>query len=397
VGLYSGMKSRPLRRAASLLLVVFCFYGLSYCFLSNLSLARPLYISVLGRFCIESDLVLAIAAGFGLAALLRRLGARGPRRRRWLRLAPLGAGVVFAVGVAAHAGVANGRNNTVFRDFVTTAFASLPPNAIVISVGDEVTNSVFYLHEVEKLRPDVIHLGRTYLAAPWYTARQRLLHRDVYLPEGGYGERGWNIKQLLDGNPNRSVMVIGHLDDWDQSWQDGYKLAAYGLVHSMVRASEFPTYEEWAERDRKAMDSYDVVPALRASEESWENALAQRVLGTQVGRAHLCLVYSSERGDTPEPARNALILLEDVVAKAGGDQKLGIAGWPGMRKLDIGPGVWKDLAIAYEMLARSDGKYDPRIAVAYQRFIEQADADDPDLPTVSRILGQMRAAGAAAR
>jgi hypothetical protein len=217
------------------------------------------------------------------------------------------------------------------------------------------------------------------------------------LPEGGYGEHGWNIKQLLDGNPNRSVMVIGHLDDWDQSWQDGYKLAAYGLVHSMVRASEFPSYEEWAERDRKAMDSYDVVPALRASEESWENALAQRVLGTQVGRAHLCLVYSSERGDTPAPARNALILLEDVVAKAGGDQKLGIAGWPGMRKLDIGPGVWKDLAIAYEMLARSDGKYDPRIAVAYQRFIEQADADDPDLPTVSRILGQMRAAGAAAR
>ena len=397
VGLYSGMKSRPLRRAASLLLVVFCFYGLSYCFLSNLSLARPLYISVLGRFCIESDLVLTIAAGFGLAALLRRLGARGPRRRRWLRLAPLGAGVVFAVGVAAHAGVANGRNNTVFRDFVTTAFASLPPNAIVISVGDEVTNSAFYLHEVEKLRPDVIHLGRTYLAAPWYTARQRLLHRDLYLPEGGYGEHGWNIKQLLDGNPNRSVMVIGHLDDWDQSWQDGYKLAAYGLVHSMVRASEFPTYEEWAERDRKAMDSYHVVPALRASEESWENALAQRVLGTQVGRAHLCLVYSSERGDAPEPARNALVLLEDVVAKAGGDQKLGIAGWPGMRKLDIGPGVWKDLAIAYEMLARSDGKYDPRIAVAYQRFIEQADADDPDLPMVGRILGQMRAAGAAAR
>ena len=392
-GLPLAMKSRPTRKAASLLLFVFCFYGLTYCALSNLSISRPLYLTILGRFCIESDLLLAIAAGFGLAALLQRLAARN----RWPRLVPVGVGAVFAFGVAAHAGEANGRNNTVLRDFVTTAFASLPANAIVLSVGDEVTNSAFYLHEVEKLRPDVIHFGRTYLAAPWYTARQRLLHRDLHLPEGGYGEHGWNIKQLLDGNPNRSVMVIGHLDDWDQSWQDGYKLAAYGLVHSMVRASEFPSYEEWAERDRKAMDSYDVVPALRASEESWENALAQRVLGTQVGRAHLCLVYSSERGDTPAPARNALILLEDVVAKAGGDQKLGIAGWPGMRKLDIGPGVWKDLAIAYEMLARSDGKYDPRIAVAYQRFIEQADADDPDLPTVSRILGQMRAAGAAAR
>ena len=387
-GLPLAMKSRPTRKAASLLLFVFCFYGLTYCALSNLSISRPLYLTILGRFCIESDLLLAIAAGFGLAALLQRLAARN----RWPRLVPVGVGAVFAFGVAAHAGEANGRNNTVLRDFVTTAFASLPANAIVLSVGDEVTNSAFYLHEVEKLRPDVIHLGRTYLAAPWYTARQRRLHRDLYLPEGGYGEHGWNIKQLLDGNPNRSVIIIGHLDDWDQSWNDGYKLVAYGLVHSLVRAREFPTYEAWAERDRKAMDSYDVVPALRAPEESWENALGQRVLGTQVGRAHLCLVYSSQQADAAEPAHNALRLLEDVVAKAGGDEKLGIVGLPGLRKLALGPGVWKDLAITYEILSRIDGRDDPRIAVAYERFVEQAAADDPDLPTARKILEQTRAA-----
>ena len=387
-GLPLAMKSRPTRKAASLLLFVFCFYGLTYCALSNLSISRPLYLTILGRFCIESDLLLAIAAGFGLAALLQRLAARN----RWPRLVPVGVGAVFAFGVAAHAGEANGRNNTVLRDFVTTAFASLPANAIVLSVGDEVTNSAFYLHEVEKLRPDVIHLGRTYLAAPWYTARQRRLHRDLYLPEGGYGEHGWNIKQLLDGNPNRSVIIIGHLDDWDQSWNDGYKLVAYGLVHSLVRAREFPTYEAWAERDRKAMDSYDVVPALRAPEESWENALGQRVLGTQVGRAHLCLVYSSQQADAAEPAHNALRLLEDVVANAGGDEKLGIVGLPGLRKLALGPGVWKDLAITYEILSRIDGRDDPRIAVAYERFVEQAAADDPDLPTARKILEQTRAA-----
>ena len=396
-GLYLGMRTRPTRKPASLLLFVFCFYSLTYCSLSNLSISRPLYLSVLGRFCIESDLLLAIASGFGLVVLWQRLGARGPALRPWLRWAPLGAGAVFAVGVALHAGEANGRNNTVLRDFVTSAFASLPPDAIAISVGDEVTNSAFYLQEVEKLRPDVIHLGRTYLAAPWYVARQRRVSRDLYLPEGGYGEHGWNIKQLLDGNPNRSLIIIGHLDDWDQSWTDGYKLAAYGLVHALVRTSEFPTYQEWAERDRKAIGTYDVVPALRAPEESWENALAQRVLGTQVGRAHLCLVYSSERGDAPEPARNALRLLEDVVVKAGGDEKLGIAGWPGMRKLDIGPGVWKDLGTAYGILSRGEGRYDPRLAVAYEKFVEQADADDPDLPAVRKILEQTRAAGARAR
>jgi hypothetical protein len=391
-GLHLGMRSRATRKAAALLSLVFCFYGLTYCALSNLSIARPLYLSVLGRFCIESALLLALASGLGLAALLQGLGTRKPALRPWLRLTPISVAAAFAIGVAAHAGEANRRDHTVLRDFVTTAFTSLPPNAIVLSVGDEVTNAAFYLHEVEKLRPDVIHLGRTYLAAPWYTARARRLHRDLYLPEGGYGEHGWNIKQLLDGNPHRSIIIIGHLDDWDQSWNDGYKLLAYGLVHSLVRASEFPTYQDWAERDRRAIGSYDVVPALRAPEESWENALGQRALGMQVGRAHLCLVYSSEQGDAAEPARNALRLLEDVVAKAGGDEKLGIAGWPGLRKLDLGPEVWKNLGIAYQILSRVDRRYAPRIAGAYQRFIEQADAGDPDLPAARRVLEEMRAA-----
>ena len=40
-GLYLGMKSRPTRKAACILLFVFCFYGLTYCSLSNLSIARP--------------------------------------------------------------------------------------------------------------------------------------------------------------------------------------------------------------------------------------------------------------------------------------------------------------------------------------------------------------------
>ena len=391
-GLHLGRKGRETRKAAAVLLLVLCFYVLAFCWLSNLSTARPLYLSILGRFCIESDLLLAVAAGFGLAALLQGLGARWPAIRPGLGAVSVGmAATAFAIGIATRVEEANGRNNTVLRDFVTTAFASLPPNAIVITEGDEVTNSAFYLHDVEKLRTDVIHLSRTYLAAAWYTARQRRLHRDLYLPEGGYGEHGWNIKRLLDGNRSRPVIVIGHLDDWDQSWQDGYQLVAWGLVHSMVRANEVPTFEEWLERDRRALGGYDVVPALRAPAESWENAIAQRVLGTQVGRAHMCLVYGSQQGDEPGPARIALQLLEDVVAKTGGDGRLGIAAWPGVRKLEVGPELWKALGIVYEVLARFDGTYYPRIAVAYERFIERAEPDDPDLPAARNYLDQIRA------
>ena len=386
-GLY--LNSRPTRKAASILLLVLCFYTLSFCALSNLSTSMPHLLGVLGRFCIESDLLVAIASGLGLAAVLQRLAARSRRR-----LLPVAIGAVFTIGVAVHAGQANGRNNTVFRDFVTTAFASLPRNAIVITaMGDDVAGSVFYLHEVEKLRADITHLDADYLAKPWYTARKRRLARDVYLPKGDYGRPGWNIKQLLDGNPDRPLIIIGHLDDWDQGWKDGYKLVAYGLVHSLVRASEFPTYQEWAERDRQAIGAYDVTPALRAPEASWEMALARRVLlDTQVGRAHIALLYAHQLGDAPDPARTALRLLEDVVAKSGGDEELGIAAWPGMRKLDTGPGVWRNLGLAYQLLSHGDDTYTPRFAVACQRFVAQADPNDPDLPAARKYLDEARAA-----
>jgi hypothetical protein len=387
-GLYLGIRRRPTRAAASTILFVFCFYSLTFCALSNLSTSRPHFRGILGRFCIESDLLLAIASGLGLAALVQKLGPRSP----WLRLLPAGVLLTFAVGVAVHAGQANARNNTVLRDFVTTAFASLPRNAIVItSMGDDVTGSVFYLHEVEKLRPDVVHLDSDYLAKPWYTARQRRLVPDVYLPEGGYGKSGWNIKQLLDGNPHRPLIFIGHLDDWDQSWKDGYKLATYGLVRSLVRTSEFPTYQQWAERDRQAIGAYDVAPALRAPEETWEKALGLRVLDTQVTRAHLALVYGYDRGDPSDPARTALRLLEDVVAKSGGDEEIGIAAWPGMPKLDTSASLWRNLSLAYQALSPVDDINTLRFAIACRKFVNRANPNDPDLPAARKYLDETRA------
>jgi hypothetical protein len=386
-GLYLGIRNRLTRKAASVLLFVLCFYSLTFCALANLSTSRPHLLAVLGRFCIESDLLLAIASGLGFSALLQRLGAPSA----WQRVLPVGVGAVFVIGVAVHAGQANRRNNTVFRDFVTTAFASLPPNAIVItSMGDDITGSVFYLHEVEKLRTDVIHLDSDYLAKPWYTARKRRLHPDVYLPEGSYGKDGWNIKRLLDGNPNRPVIFVGHLDDWDQSWKDGYKLVAYGLVRSLVRTSKFPTYQEWAEWDRQAIGAYDVAPALRAPNESWEKALGQRVLEFQVTRAHLALLYGYERGDPSEPARTALRLLEDVVAKSGGDEELGIAAWPGMGKLDTSPELWKNLGLAYQALSHINTTYTRPFAIACARFVNRASPNDPDLPAARQFLNETR-------
>ena len=390
LGLYAVGKAGRERGPGTLLFATAGSYVLVFCALSNLSMERELYVTVLSRFCIQSDLMLAIAAGLGFAWLARQLRARFPWCERKARWAPLLALPLLGLGVLVNGGECTQRKNRVIADFVTTAFASLPPNAIVISMGDHLTGSVFYFREVEKLRPDVIHLDRELLGFSWFGERKRRRFPELSLPVGGYGRRGWHIKQLLDGNPGRPLVVIDRLETWDESWKDGYKLATNGLVHPLVPAREFPSFGEWQNRDRQAMGGYDVIPALSAREGSWEKTLGTLVMTTQSGRAHLSLVYSTDAGNALPPARNAVALLEDIVAKAGGDEPLGIRAHPGMRRLAVGAKVWKDLGIGYEILSLSDPAYAPRVAMAYEKFIERADPEDKDLAAARGFVAQHR-------
>jgi hypothetical protein len=395
VGCYAAARSRRERSLGYVLLAVLGGYVLVFCSLSNLSMERGLYVTVLSRFCIQSDLMLAMAAGLGFAWLAHRLRARYPSVDRRARFAPAAAAVCFAAGLLTHWGECNQRKNRVFSDFVTTALASVPPRAIVITMGDHLTGSVFYFHEVEKLRADVIHLDRELLGFRWYGERKRRLHPEFYLPEGVYGRRGWNIKKLLDGNPDRRLVVIDRIDPWDESWKDGYKLATNGLVHPIVPVAEFPDYNTWLARDRKAMGDYDVFPALSARDGSWEKMLGQLVMTTQSGRAHLALVYSTDHGNLLPPARFAVTLLEDIIAKAGGDEAVGVRAFRSMRRLDTASGLWKDLGIGYEILSHYDPSYTPRVAIAYAKFLERADPDDKDIPAArGYVQSHSPAAGA---
>ena len=390
VGFYRGMKSRHERHLAFILGAILAGYLLVFCSLSNLSMERELYVTVLSRFCIQSDLMLAIAAGLGFSWLAAASRARFPSVERRARWAPACALVLLGAGAAAHAGECNQRHNRVFADFVATAFASLPRNAIVITMGDHLTGSIFYFREVEKLRPDVIHLDRELLGFSWYGERKRRLHPDLTLPEGGYGRRGWNIKRLLDGNPSRPLVIIDRLETWDESWKDGYKLASNGLVQPLVPINEFPSFDEWLVRDRRAMGNYDVIPALSARDGSWEKMIGQLVMGTQGSRAHLALVYSTDSGNAPAPARTAVALLEDLVAKAGGDEALGIRARPGMRQLFVGPTVFRDLGIGYEILSKVDRRFLPKVAISFEKFAERADAKDVDAAAARKYVEQHR-------
>jgi hypothetical protein len=386
-------RKRSDRAQARVLLALLLGYAFVFCAMSNLSTEKPLYRSVLSRFFIQSDLLIALAAGIGWAWLFRWLEARVERlasTARMARLSLAGAGLVFLAGAVLNVN-AGQRGNTVFRDFVTTAFASLPPNAIVVTMGDHLTGSVFYFREVENLRPDVIHLDEQLLGLRWYCDRVHRRHPDLVIPAGVYLVGGFNIKQLMEANPDRPLVVLDKLEPWDESWKNGYKLATTGLTHPLVPADRFPSFEQWAERDRQAMANYDPVPALRYPVGSWERVLGELALNMQASRAHLALLYSHDAGNAPAPARLAVDLLDQVVRRAGGSLELGIPAEPGLASLDLHAAIFKNLGIGYEILSHTDPTFTPRTVKAWEMFLTKAPTTDPDVPAARAYVGRVRA------
>jgi hypothetical protein len=372
-----------------MLLVLLLGYAFLFCVLSNMSTAKPLYRTVLSRFFVQSDLLMALTAGIGWAWLVQRLEKRAASPVGVSRLSLAGACLVFLAGVVVNAG-ASQRRNTVFRDFVQAAFASLPKDAIVITMGDHVTGAVFYFHEVEKLRPDVIHLDQQLLGLRWYCERARRRHPDLVVPAGVYQPGGFTIKQLMDGNRNRPLVVLDRLGTWDESWKDGYRLATTGLTHPLVPADRYPSFEQWAERDRQAMANYDSKTALLYPIGSWEQMLGELVLNQQAARAHLALVYGHDAGNVEAPARLAVNLLEQVVRLAGGLPALSIPAEPGVPTIEIHASILKNLGIGYEILSHTDPTFAPRIAKAWEIFVSKAPATDPDLPAARAYLKRGR-------
>jgi hypothetical protein len=384
-------RKRADRAQARVLLALLLGYPLIFCAMSNMSADRALYRTVLSRFFIQSDLLMALAAGIGWAWLFRRLKGRAASASRVARLSLAGAGLVFLAGAVVNAG-ASQRSNTVFRDFVSSAFASLPRDAIVVTMGDHLTGAVFYFREVEKLRPDVIHLDQQLLGFRWYCDRALRRHPDLVIPAGVYLPRGFNIKQLMDANRNRPLVVLDRLGTWDESWKNGYKLATTGLTHPLVPVDRFPSFEQWAERDRQAVANYDPVPALLHPIGSWEQVLGELALNMQASQAHLALLYSHDAGNAETPARLAVNLLEQVVRRAGGSSRLGIPAEPGVPTLDLHPTILKNLGIGYEILSHHDPTFASRTVKAWELFVAKAPPTDSDLPAARAYVERAHAA-----
>ncbi|MBL8961203.1 MAG: DUF2723 domain-containing protein, partial [Gemmatimonadetes bacterium] len=120
-----------------------------------------------------------VAVGTGWAG--EWVAQRRREGRRWAAAsAAVVIGLVPLVQLASQWTAHDASRRYFTRDFAANALEGLPPNAIYFTVGDNDTFPLWYLQDVEGVRPDVTVINMSLLNTPWYVAQHT--RRDPTFP-----------------------------------------------------------------------------------------------------------------------------------------------------------------------------------------------------------------------
>jgi hypothetical protein len=122
-----------------------------------------------------------IAVAYGFSVLLPEVAQQATERRRFVSVL---AGVVLLLApisqLAANWAAHDASRRHFARDFATNLLVGLPRDAILITSGDNDTFPLWYLQEVEGVRPDVQIVNRALANTFWYV--DQIVARDPAFP-----------------------------------------------------------------------------------------------------------------------------------------------------------------------------------------------------------------------
>lgn len=314
--------------------------------LANLSLDEPLLREVVARFFLLPHLLLCAACG--LAPL--------PGRRGLVVAAGL---LVVGVTMRPH------HDATSVRSYGLSLLEQ-PSNALVLTQGDLIGNSMRALQACEHVRPELRVIDEQLLTYPWYVARLRRAFPDVVFPEGTRWhptEGGaFRLQQFLDANANRPLVVCGGFKAGDVH---SYRAVPWGLCERLIPAGAAFDEETWFRESEAALPSLSTTD-VTAPKGSWEEVVRRDVWNARAQRGLHALNVAIARADDQTWLSRAYTVLKDCM-----DHDEGVA-----------PSTFKNFGIAAGRLGRTD-----EMKVAFKRYLASAPRSDPEVPAI-RALAQ---------
>lgn len=218
-----------------------------------------LYRGVVERFAILPLLVLAWAAGIGVAWALARVAHR-PMRVGLALLVLAMVGWTGAARVRAESRAGDRFTSTLGR----AVLASVPPRAVLFVQGDLFHNTLTYLQRVQHLRPDVTVLDQELMTYAWYVRRVRA-ESPTLLPSFIEAAR----IRLTDGRTLEGLALPRADGHTDVLFERGHATVPTGEIASVVPAAPESLYAATRAGFRRSPllersdDRYSGLPASR--------------------------------------------------------------------------------------------------------------------------------------
>uniref|UniRef100_A0AAA9T3H5 Transmembrane protein 260 n=1 Tax=Bos taurus TaxID=9913 RepID=A0AAA9T3H5_BOVIN len=256
---------------------MFCIYSLFFAWRANLDISKPLFMGVVERFWMQSNAVVAVLAGIGLAALVsesnRVLNTNGLQYLEWL------SAILFVTcQIYSNYSICDQRTNYVIDKFAKNLLSSMPRDAIILLRGDLPGNSLRYMHYCEGLRPDISLVDQEMMTYEWYLPKMAKHLPGVKFPGNRWnpvegilssGMVTFNLYHFLEVNKQKETFVCIGIHEGDPTWKKNYSLWPWGSCDKLVSSEIVFNPEEWIKLTRNIYnwtESYG-----RFDPSSWES------------------------------------------------------------------------------------------------------------------------------
>ncbi len=373
-----GLAKENARRRWLLLLAVCAVTHLAvFHWRANVPLHNPLLLAVLSRFWMQADVVVCILAGVGFALLARRILA-GRSAVVWTIAA-----ILVAARLGASVGERAGRGDAVVEHYGRAILEPLPQDALLLTSGDLITNTVRYLQSCEGLRPDVVVLDQELMTKPWYVRRMADAHPDLTFPGDFYhptASGGFSMRAFLDAN--RGARPLWLYPEWKQgdlSVRGAWQAWPEGLASRIEAVASPPALDMWVQGSGAALEGLYAHPwpAVESQHEgSWERVALEDVWQARHRRALALLLEAIAREDDPH-----------LLATARRDLEAAVRAHPAPPWF-----LWKNLGIVYGRLVAGEPGLRTAQADAWRRYLAAAPDEDADRAAIAAEVTRLERA-----
>ncbi|KAM7158077.1 protein O-mannosyl-transferase TMEM260 isoform 2-T3 [Molossus nigricans] len=370
---------------------MFCIYSLFFAWRANLDISKPLFMGVVERFWMQSNAVVAVLAGVGLAALAsesnRVLTAKGLQCLEWL------SATLFVIyQIYSNYSICDQKTNYVIDKFAKNLLASMPHDAIILLRGDLPGNSLRYMHYCEGLRPDISLVDQEMMTYEWYLPKIAKHLPGISFPGNRWnpvegilpsGMVTFNLYHFLEINKQKETFVCIGIHEGDPTWKKNYSLWPWGSCDKLVPSEIVFHPEEWIKLTRNIYNWTEEYGRFDPS--SWESVANEEMWQARMKTPFFIFNLAETMKMPPSVKAQLYTHAHDLYKEIVYSQKEHPVNWH------------KNYAIACERvlrLRRREGGADPEVllseTIRHFGLYAQKEPSDPQLADVVAALRHLR-------